>query len=77
MTDDAFACAEIACKHLDADTLENCIKRACPFTHQRRREEDAARWEAKDAGLKAAVQEARVEVAFEHERHEFLRRMEV
>lgn len=49
MIPDPFACAETGCRYLDADTLENCIKRACPFTFQRRREEDQAERERKDA----------------------------
>ncbi len=48
MSPDPFACAETGCHFLEAGTLEGCIKRACPFAHQRLREEsrvkdDAAR----------------------------------
>ena len=46
---DVFACAELSCPSLDADTLEGCKKRACPFAHQRRREESAIEIAAKDA----------------------------
>jgi hypothetical protein len=38
---DTFACAELACPDLDTGTLDGCKKRACPFTHQRVREEAA------------------------------------
>lgn len=49
MTDEYIACAELECQFLDTDTLEGCIKRACPFTFQRQREEDQADRDAKDA----------------------------
>jgi hypothetical protein len=46
---DPFACAETECRYLDADTLEGCAKRACPFTFQRKREEDRAARDRADA----------------------------
>jgi hypothetical protein len=52
MKDDAFACAETECRYLDADTLEGCKKRACPFTYQRHREEDQAERDRKDGKVK-------------------------
>jgi len=49
MIPDPFACAEIGCVYLDADTLEGCKKRACPFAYQRGREEDQVERDRKDA----------------------------
>lgn len=50
MIPDPFACAELGCHYLDAGDLAGCEKeRHCPFAHQRRREEDQAARDAKDA----------------------------
>jgi len=45
---DPFACAEVQCVFLDRDTLEGCVKRACPFAFQRQREEDVIEIDRKD-----------------------------
>lgn len=47
--EDAFACCEIECEHLAGRTLRECEKARCCFTFQRRREEDQADRDRKDA----------------------------
>jgi len=45
---DLFACAELGCPALDADTLALCFKRSCPFAYVRQREEDQVARDRKD-----------------------------
>jgi hypothetical protein len=50
---DPFACAETGCHYLETGDLDACEKeRHCPFAYQRRREEDQAARDRKDAKAK-------------------------
>jgi hypothetical protein len=45
---DPFACTVIGCHYLTAGDLERCEKAHCPYSHQRRREEDRLRQQANE-----------------------------